>query len=156
MKRLFVATMVLMLAFSVLALAGPYVAFDYTIADDAALRLGYITDGPLTLELSVVDLFTVPGLGFKGIYAEKYNYWDSKATLWIDKIDPVTNYPIPTVEGLGVKWRGIVHIGSFATLLGDVQTSSSTFDIYGEVSLALDPNTFELIPTGSLGFYWEP
>lgn len=158
MKKALVLTFVLLTSLAVVGTAGPFLGFDFIIPDDGTLYFG-VEDGPLTLTLSVCDLFLVPPtLTFEAEHCTEFAYWDNELDFWIDEIDFVSTYPIPKAKGMGFSWCGTLHVGD---LLSErpaelSQTSSNTFDIYGKVSFEYKRGPQQLVPTGSFGFYWEP
>lgn len=158
MKKALAFIIALVMVWGMAAFAGPFVGFDFTVPDDATLYLGF-EEGPLTLTLNVGDLLLIPPiLNLSAKYLFEYSYFDNEFQYWIDEIDIVNAYPIPTIDGMGLLWRGTLHIGDLIAMLTEPpQTlSSSMFDVYGEVSFEYDWTLSQLIPTGSIGFYWEP
>ena len=157
MKKALVISLLTVAALSLAAFAGPFVGFDYTVPEDGTLYFGWNGD-PWTLEWSVSDLFLVPPvLGFSAEYLAEFPGWDSKVWSWIEEIDFISTYPTPKVKGMGVAWRGTLHMGDVWVLLAEsAQTlATSTFDAYGEASFEYKHSGRQLVPTGSLGFYWE-
>ena len=155
MKKALVISLLMVIGLGVAVFAGSFVGLDFTIPDDGTLYFG-VKDGPLTLELSLGDLFYVPPtLSFSAKYLAQFAYWDSEYQCWIEEIDFISAYPIPTTEGIGCSWCGTLYLG---VLLSEPveETLPLKFDIYGKVALEYQKSNYQLIPTGSLGFYWEP
>ena len=158
MKRALILGLVLILFISATVFAGPFVKFDLTLPSDASLGVGVKSDD-LSLALTVNDLFTVtPDISFNGLYKADYNWWDTSLMLDIADIDVITNYPIPTIAGIGAGIKGTIHIGTLIDkLAGDSQGSlaSKTFDVYGRLYFDYSSTTSTLVPTAGIGFYWE-
>jgi len=167
MKKALVLTMVLVAGLALAAFAGPFVQIDLTLPDEGTAFVGFEA-GDLLWRFGIVDLLGTPGLGLDvALYQDfKDSAIETEYGLWIDDIDFVTAWPIPTIDNFGGGCAGVLHLGDIFALLDAEETESdalglyvektegNTLDIYAGIKLTYDAGTSQLVPEFRLGFLW--
>jgi len=167
MKKALVLTMVLVAGLVLVAFAGPFVQIDLTLPDEGTAFIGFEA-GDLLWRLRAVHRLGTPGLGLNvALYQDlKDGVIGVEYGLWIDDIDFVIAWPIPTVDNFGGSFAGVLHLGDIFALLDTEETESdalglyvektegNTLDIYAGVRLTYDADTGQLVPEFRLGFLW--